>query len=186
MCNYTFGWLCLNNCSNYHYYIINFRGCPCLRYADPKKSKVLNNTFFQFIMFFISFIFTIISFVFIACLYLFFGASYELIKLYDWKKNNDNDSENDIDLSDYHMNVQGNNTFEINNTRINNSLNGFLQRVPNEVIESKKCDKENYCIYIILFLSGIILQPFFLIYKILQTMMECYKNFGCWFFYLGN
>ena len=186
MCNYTFCWLCLNNCSNYHYYIINVRGCPCLRYADPKKSKILNNTFFQFILFFISFIFTIISFVFIACLYLFFGASYELIKLYDWKKNNDNDSENDIDLSDYHMNVQGNNTFEINNTRINNSLNGFLQRVPNEVIESKKCDKENYCIYIILFLSGIILQPFFLIYKILQTMMECYKNFGCWFFYLGN
>ena len=186
MCNYTFCWLCLNNCSNYHYYIINVRGCPCLRYADPKKSKILNNTFLQFIMFFISFIFTIISFVFIACLYLFFGASYELIKLYDRKKNNDNDSENDIDLSDYPMNVQGNNTFEMNNTRINNSLNGFLQRVPNEVIESKKCDKENYCIYIILFLSGIILQPFFLIYKILQTMMECYKNFGCWFFYLGN
>ena len=119
-------------------------------------------------------------------MYLFFGASYELIKLYNKKKDNDYDFGNDVNLTDYDFNIQGNNTFEINNTRVNNSLNGFIQRVPNDVIKEKTCDKENYCIYIILFLSGIILQPFFLIYKILQTMMECYKNFGCWFFYLGN
>ena len=186
MCNYTFCWLCLNNCSIYHYYIFNIRGCPCLRYADPKESKILNNSFIQFLLFCISFILTIITFAIIICLYLFFGASYELIKLYNKKKDNDYDFGNDVNLTDYDFNIQGNNTFEINNTRVNNSLNGFIQRVPNDVIKEKTCDKENYCIYILLFLTGIILQPFFLVYKFLQTMMECYKNFGCWFFYMGN
>ena len=184
MCNYTFCWLCLNKCSNFHYYIINIRGCPGLRKADPKSSKILNNNFIQCLWFFLSFIFTLIAFCLIIVLYIFFGAAYELIKFYNNKKYRDNDFDSDIDLSDYVANGQGV-TNEVNNTRMNNSLNVIVQRNSSLRNNNGKCDKD-FFVYILLFLLGMILQPFFLVYKFLQTLMECYKKFGCWFFYMGN
>ena len=184
MCNFTFCWLCLNKCSSFHYYIINIRGCPGLRNADPKNSKILNNNFIQCLWFFLSFIFTLIAFCLIIVLYIFFGAAYELIKFYNNKKYRDNDFDSDIDLSDYVANGQGV-TNEVNNTRMNNSLNVIVQRNSSLRNNNGKCDKD-FFVYILLFLLGMILQPFFLVYKFLQTLMECYKKFGCWFFYMGN
>ena len=184
MCNYTFCWLCLNKCSNFHYYIINIRGCPGLRKADPKSSKILNNNLIQCLWFFLSFIFTLVAFCLIIVLYIFFGAAYELIKFYNNKKYRDNDFDSDIDLSDYVANGQGV-TNEVNNTRMNNSLNVIVQRNSSLRNNNGKCDKD-FFVYILLFLLGMILQPFFLVYKFLQTLMECYKKFGCWFFYMGN
>ena len=184
MCNYTFCWLCLNKCSNFHYYIINIRGCPGLRKADPKSSKILNNNFIQCLWFFLSFIFTLVAFCLIIVLYIFFGAAYELIKFYNNKKYQYSDYDSDIDLSDYVGNVQAV-TNEVNNTRMNNSLNAIVQRNNSMRNNNGKC-KRDYFIYILLFILGLILQPFFLVYKFLQTLMECYKKFGCWFFYMGN
>ena len=184
MCNFTFCWICLNKCSSFHYYIINIRGCPGLRNADPKNSKILNNNFIQCLWFFLSFIFTLIAFCLIIVLYIFFGAAYELIKFYNNKKYRDNDFDSDIDLSDYVANGQGV-TNEVNNTRMNNSLNVIVQRNSSLRNNNGKCDKD-FFVYILLFLLGMILQPFFLVYKFLQTLMECYKKFGCWFFYMGN
>ena len=185
MCNFTFCWLCLNKCSNYHYYIFNIKGCPCLRYADPKNSKILNNGIIQCLWFFLSFIFTLLTFVFIIVVYIFFGASYELIIFYNKKKNNENDFDSDVSLSDFNGNGQDYISNEINNTRVNNSLNNFFQQNSIDDSQEKKC-WNGYYIYILLFLLGIVLQPFFLVYKFLQTLMECYKKFGCWFFYMGN
>ena len=185
ICYFTFCWLCLNKFSDYHYYFVNFTGCPCLRYADPKNSKILNNKIIQCLWFFLSFIFTLFTFAFIAVLYILFGASYDLIIFYDKKKNNVNnfDSGISIDLSDFSSNGQGYITNEINNTRINNSINHFFQQNSFEdKNENKSC--KGYSIYFLLFFIGIILQPFFLVFKILQIMMECYKKYGCWFFYM--
>ncbi len=184
MCNYTFCWLCLNKCSNFHYYIINIRGCPGLRKADPKSSKILNNNFIQCLWFFLSFIFTLVAFCLIIVLYIFFGAAYELIKFYNNKKYQYSDYDSDIDLSDYVGNGQAV-TNEVNNTRMNNSLNAIVQRNNSMRNNNGKCNRD-YFIYILLFILGLILQPFFLVYKFLQTLMECYKKFGCWFFYMGN
>jgi hypothetical protein len=155
-----------------------------LRNADPKNSKILNNNFIQCLWFFLSFIFTLIAFCLIIVLYIFFGAAYELIKFYNNKKYRDNDFDSDIDLSDYVANGQGV-TNEVNNTRMNNSLNVIVQRNSSLRNNNGKCDKD-FFVYILLFLLGMILQPFFLVYKFLQTLMECYKKFGCWFFYMGN
>ena len=184
MCNYTFCWLCLNKCSNFHYYIINIRGCPGLRKADPKSSKILNNNLIQCLWFFLSFIFTLVAFCLIIVLYIFFGAAYELIKFYNNKKYQYSDYDSDIDLSDYVGNGQAV-TNEVNNTRMNNSLNAIVQRNNSMRNNNGKCNRD-YFIYILLFILGLILQPFFLVYKFLQTLMECYKKFGCWFFYMGN
>ena len=157
----------------------------CLRYADPKNSKILNNGIIQCLWLFLSFIFTLLTFVFIIVLYIFFGASYELIIFYNKKKNNENDFDSDVSLSDFNGNGQDYISNEINNTRVNNSLNNFFQQNSIDDSQEKKC-WNGYYIYILLFLLGIILQPFFLVYKFLQTLMECYKKFGCWFFYMGN
>ena len=186
ICYFTFCWLCLNKFSDYHYYFVNFTGCPCLRYADPKNSKILNNKIIQCLWFFLSFIFTLFTFAFIAVLYILFGASYDLIIFYDKKKNNVNnfDSGISIDLSDFSYNGQGYITNEINNTRINNSINHFFQQNSFEdKNENKSCKR--YSIYILLFFIGIILQPFFLFFKILHIMMECNKKYDCWFFYMS-
>ena len=158
MCNYTFCWLCLNKCSNFHYYIINIRGCPGLRKADPKSSKILNNNLIQCLWFFLSFIFTLVAFCLIIVLYIFFGAAYELIKFYNNKKYQYSDYDSDIDLSDYVGNVQAV-TNEVNNTRMNNSLNAIVQRNNSMRNNNGKC-KRDYFIYILLFILGLILQPF--------------------------
>ena len=134
---------------------------------------------------FFVFYFYFINFCFYYCFIHFFGASYELIIFYNKKKNNENDFDSDVSLSDFNGNGQDYISNEINNTRVNNSLNNFFQQNSIDDSQEKKC-WNGYYIYILLFLLGIVLQPFFLVYKFLQTLMECYKKFGCWFFYMGN
>lgn len=184
MCNFIFCWLCLGKCSQFHYYIINVRGCPLLRYSDPKNSKILNNNFIQCIWFFFSFIFTLIAFCFVAFLYILFGASYELIKFYSNKKNDiDHEFDSDVDLSDYanNANRNSNDNFARGGINNNNNIRNYYDNHNNN-----KTNKNDFFIYFLLFIVGIIVQPLFLVYKFLQSLMECYKKFGCWFFYMGN
>jgi len=47
VCNFVFCWVCLNECGKFHYYIFNIKGCPGMKFSDPKTSKILNNSCFQ-------------------------------------------------------------------------------------------------------------------------------------------
>ena len=120
-----------------------------------------------------SFLFTIVFLFILFGLYIFFGASYELIKFYDSKKDqSDDDNYNESNLS-FDVNVVRNHTIHIRD----------IERQ----IEIKKKNNCKECfIYFLLFILGLLIQPFFLIYKLLKSLMECYRRFGCWFFMMGN
>ena len=173
VCNFVFCWLCLNECGSFHYYIFNFRGCPGMKFSDPKKSRILNNNCFQCIWMTFSFLFTLIFLFLLLGLYIFFGASYELIKIYNNKKNsNDDDSDIESDLSnEYENDIVRNNI--INANEVNRE-------------EDSNEKRKKWLIYFLLFILGILIQPFFLIYKLLKSLMECYRRFGCWFLMMGN
>ena len=120
-----------------------------------------------------SFLFTIVFLFILFGLYIFFGACYELIKFYNNKKySSDDDSIIESDLS-YDVNV-------VRNHRIH------IRDIERQVKNKKKINCNEVFIYFLLFILGIIIQPFFLIYKILKSLMECYRRFGCWFFIMGN
>ena len=53
--------------------------------------------------------------------------------------------------------------------------------------ESQKNDdeeKNNKIIIGLLIFAGIICQPIYLMFYILYGLMECYKRFNCWFYYV--
>ncbi len=173
VCNFVFCWLCLNECGKFHYYIFNIRGCPGMKFSDPKTSKILNNNCFQCIWMSFSFLFTIIFLLILFGLYIFFGASYELIKFYDSKKDqSDDDNYNESNLS-FDVNV-------VRNHRIH------IRDIERQIEIKKKNNCKECFIYFLLFILGLLIQPFFLIYKLLKSLMECYRRFGCWFFMMGN
>ena len=148
VCNFVFCWLCLNECGSFHYYIFNFRGCPGMKFSDPKKSRILNNNCFQCIWMTFSFLFTLIFLFLLLGLYIFFGASYELIKIYNNKKNsNDDDSDIESDLSnEYENDIVRNNI--INANEVNRE-------------EDSNEKRKKWLIYCLLFILGILIQPFF-------------------------
>ena len=80
--------------------------------------------------------------------------------------------------------LRNNPNLEINNSTMYNN-NGEISNYNAD----KKFTFKKYLIYFSLFLLGLILQPFFLVYKILQSIMELYKRLGCcgcWFFFMGR
>ena len=132
--------------------------------------------------------------IFLGILYLLFGASYKLIKYYierKKKKQQLNLSVSSIeDGFDFHntnygiQDLRNNPNLEINNSTMYNN-NGEISNYNAD----KKFTFKKYLIYFSLFLLGLILQPFFLVYKILQSIMELYKRLGCcgcWFFFMGR
>ncbi len=52
----------------------------------------------------------------------------------------------------------------------------------NDPAEADKC-KENSIIALLIFL-GILCQPLYLLFYLLYAMMECYRRFSCWFYYV--
>ena len=144
-----------------------------MKFSDPKTSKILNNNCFQCIWMSFSFLFTIIFLLILFGLYIFFGASYELIKLYDSKKDqSEDDNYNESNLS-FDVNV-------VRNHRIH------IRDIERQIEIKKKNNCKECFIYFLLFILGLLIQPFFLIYKLLKSLMECYRRFGCWFFMMGN
>jgi len=79
--------------------------------------------------------------------------------------------ENDIELQreEFHNQIA-----EVNNPQ--------EPHEPHEVVEVDKC-KENSIIALLIFL-GILCQPLYLLFYLLYAMMECYRRFSCWFYYV--
>ena len=198
LCDYVFCWICLGKYTSYHYYMFNINGCPGMKYTDPKKSKILNNCCINILYYLMCFFLMLFVIIFLGTLYLLFGASYKIIKYYierKKKKKQFNLSASSIEEGlDFHntnngiQDLRSNNNYDINN--INNSImynnNGGIS---NNNENNNKFTFKKYLIYFGLFLIGLIMQPFFLIYKILQILMELYKRLGCCgclFFYMGR
>jgi len=103
-------------------------------------------------------------------LWLILGATYELIKCYINSNNNassiDNESQVDYNHKNFAYVVSSSNV--IKGTKLKNPEN----------------TKKNSClIYTGLVILGIFAQPFYLLFKCIEIMMECYRKFGCWLYF---
>ena len=54
--------------------------------------------------------------------------------------------------------------------------------IQTEIIDNQ--EPKNRCIIFLLIVCGIICQPLYLMIYILYGLMECYRRFNCWFYYI--
>ena len=127
--------------------------------GNPKKD-FFKNPIVKFSWYFLSLISTLVVGVLILAFFIMFGACYELIVCYM-------------------------NGFREEDSPYENESNLFVYN--NDSMSSAKTIKEdfkpNYFIVALLIFAGILLQPFYLCFKFLVALMECYKNYGCWFYF---
>jgi len=154
-----FCWLCLREYDRHHYAIYNVLGCPGLknRKRDYFKSPIIKGLWYFF---------SLICALIIGCLLLagfaVFGASYEVVVCY---VNGHEETEEDAE----------------------NNASVIIYNNESSVSKNKKDFKPNYFYVVLLVLAGLALQPLYLMFKMLVAIMECYRNFGCWFYlYAAN
>ena len=209
-CGYNFCWLCLKKYSSNHYSMYNVSGCPGMRYETDSGYKWRKNPCLKFLWYLFSCFLAFLAAIVIIIFYLIFGCAYEFYKCYTTKKTNDDDDDDndlvDIDFYDderdeniYDENnnnfqVENNNNYErnnINNIYINNNngedadvnVNGNDNDDNNKNNNNEK-KNNNIFIIIILIILGLICQPLYLLFYILYALMECYRRFNCWFYYV--
>jgi len=98
--------------------------------------------------------------VLIIVFFAFFGCAYEFTKCYLEKlfKINDDD---DVDDS--------------------NNEDNFEEQNKTEQRPLTRCEK---FLLVLIVLLGIICQPIYLMIYLLYALMECYRRFNCWFYYI--
>ena len=121
---------------------------------------MLKNPIINILWHFFSLLSAVVAGFLVFAFFIFFGAGYELISCYI---NGHNDASSQEESSSF--------VFNESYLRKTNDINNVDNKIP-----------LNYFIIFILVLAGIILQPFYLCFKILLALLECYKNYGCWFY----
>ena len=119
---------------------------------------------------FLSFFLGLFAICVLIIFFFFFGCPYEFVKCYVNRKT-DEDSEANVYGQDYEANnVEDNReSIEVENTNV-------------EQLQSSK-GKEYAMLGLLIFL-GILCQPIYLIFYTLYGLMECYRRFSCWFYYV--
>ena len=106
----------------------------------------------------------------IIVFFVFFGCAYEFTKCYIEKKYQNQIEEEENSQYEYNMeNSNNNNRNDENHSTENNNQN------------LTNCDKFFIVLIIIL---GILCQPIYLMVYLLYALMECYRRFNCWFYYI--
>jgi hypothetical protein len=184
MCGYEFCWLCLKNYEFYHYYVFNMRGCPGLRHgkllfkylAPSKKSSVFNNKCLNFLWTFLGILMFIIALFLLVAFFFIFGCAYEFIKYYKNSKNEKPKDKRESSVSQ---------TEESNERNINSDSSIVYKKN-----RSRQCSSAaDIFVIFLLIILGMVLQPFFLLFKLMEMIMECYRTYGClffWFFICDN
>ena len=135
--------------------------------ANPyEKDSLLSNPFIKCLWYICAFFLGILALVLIFIFFALFGATYELMTCYFEKRHN-------VDAS-----IEENNTMPQNNNSVL-SVGGALDT------ENKK-DIRYYLIITALVLLGFILQPFYLMLKFIELLLECYRRFGCWLYFYSS
>ena len=131
---------------------------------SEKKNKLWNNECFKFLWLCFSCILGIITVALIMVFFAFFGCAYEFAKCYIDKKENLNEDD-----------------YENGNKNNNNDNNYELDENGNRIFIWTR--NEKIILYFIIFL-GIICQPLYLLIYTLFCLIECYRRFNCWFYYV--
>ena len=167
-CGYNFCWLCLKGYTENHYAMYNVSGCPGMRYESDSGYKWRKNPFLKVLWYLFSCLLGFLAVLLIIIFYLFFGCAYEFVKCYTKKSNNDdNDDDFDGPLDFYGFDLEYNN-----------------EESQNESNRNEEEEKKNKIIIGILIFLGIICQPIYLMFYVLYGLMECYRRFNCWFYYV--
>ncbi len=118
----------------------------------------------------------------LLALWLILGATYEFLKCYykdDDQEDADDDDSEDNSVS-YNNVINENITYNANNrshiVNVNVDRDGQME---------KSKGKECLIITALVFL-GLLVQPIFLMFKFIEILLECYRRYGCWFYYLGS
>ena len=167
-CGYNFCWLCLKGYTENHYAMYNVSGCPGMRYESDSGYKWRKNPFLKVLWYLFSCLLGFLAVLLIIIFYLLFGCAYEFVKCYTKKSNNDdNDDDFDGPLDFYGFDLEYNN-----------------EESQNESNRNEEEKKKNKIIIGILIVLGIICQPIYLMFYVLYGLMEYYRRFNCWFYYV--
>ena len=185
-CGYTFCWLCLKEYTPNHFSIYNINGCPGMRFENERTYRIRNNPWLNCIWHLFSCLLGVGIFILIYLFYAFCGCSYEFVKCYKNRKEQ-NENESDISINEYFdersVNVYNRNSYlSIDQSRIggNYNTNNFarVNKMP-----LKKDVKDNKYIIALLIGLGILFQPIYLSFYILYALIECYKRLNCLFYF---
>ena len=167
-CGYDFCWLCLKRYTENHYAMYNVGGCPGMRYESDSGYKWRKNPCLKFLWYLFSCLLGFLAVLLIIIFYLLFGCAYEFIKCYTKKKNTDDDDDDfDGPLEFYGFDLDYNN-----------------EESQNESNRNEEEEKKSKVVIAILIIVGIICQPIYLMFYVLYGLMECYRRFNCWFYYV--
>jgi hypothetical protein len=103
----------------------------------------------------------------VICFFALFGCAYEFVNCYNKKKSKEDNSQDEDDQQD-ESNVSNN--IEINDNNNNN--------------DGEEPKKDNKLTLTLLIIAGVLCQPFYLLFYLLYGLMECYRRFNCWFYYV--
>jgi flagellar basal body-associated protein FliL len=107
----------------------------------------------------------------ILIFFILFGCSYEFVKCYlNRKTGEENEDEQNEDEND---SVEIRNRYQQEHNNNNEDQE-----------EGKEKRKNSKGIIILLAVLGFLCQPFYLIFYFLYGLMECYRRFSCWFYYV--
>lgn len=113
------------------------------------------------------------------------GASYEFIKCYNEEKRpNEDEDEDGVMKYDIETQAQVNYLNQLSNAGKNN--NGTQKQNTIDVEKEKKTKCRKNKIIVLLIILGVFVQPFYLLFKSIELLMECYRRYGCWFYYFGS
>jgi len=144
--------------------------------APSKKSSAFKNKCLNFLWTFLSILMFIIAIFLLVGFFFIFGCAYEFIKYYkNYKKKNRIDKrESSVSQAE-----------DSNERNIKSDYS--IDHIDNR---SRLCSSAaDTFIIVILIILGMLLQPFFLLFKFMEMIMECYRTYGCiffWFFICDN
>ena len=166
-CGYDFCWLCLKRYTENHYAMYNVSGCPGMRYESDSGYKWRKNPFLKFLWYLFSCLLGFLGVILILIFYLFFGCAYEFVKCYTKKKSIDDDDD------------EFDGPFDFNGFDLEYNIESREESQKNDDEE-----KKSKVVIALLIVLGIICQPIYLLFYILYGLMECYRRFNCWFYYV--
>ena len=173
-CNYNFCWLCMKKYTDDHYAIYNVRGCPGMRFETDSGIKWSKHPFLKVIWYLFSCFLGFLAVMLVLLFYLLFGCAYEFVNCYTKAKTNDDEDDEDEDGNRDELDIERQS--HIRDNGIGSSKTMSTNQKPPE--------KKSLAMICLVGFLGFCCQPLYLMFYILYGLMECYRRFNCWFYYV--